>query len=190
MKQVTQKVESTLGKLHVRKCLREVSLSPMALHGIETWETMASDMVLITLYRDITNCSYEELRKFFEGERSFKKSSLSHNVCIARLRLASWANGLINLDVPPRELANISVRLRLTLPKGVSSADVWVDSTDFPLIESQGRGRQSDCWSYKLNAPGQRYIIYTDAQKRVIKVDGPCSPKVVFHTIEISDSGL
>jgi len=55
---------------------------------------------------------------------------------------------------------------------------LWIDSTDFGRIGKQSVSRKSKDWSYKLNSPGQRYMVIWDGKRRARRVWGPYSPKL------------
>ena len=57
----------------------------------------------------------------------------------------------------------------IEFPKNVA-ADLWMDSSDFPLTGKRSTSRKDDWWSYKLNGPGCRYMFLIDGQGRIRKI--------------------
>eukprot|EP00005_Dracoamoeba_jomungandri_P008799 CAMPEP_0174276072 /NCGR_PEP_ID=MMETSP0439-20130205/60184_1 /TAXON_ID=0 /ORGANISM="Stereomyxa ramosa, Strain Chinc5" /LENGTH=213 /DNA_ID=CAMNT_0015368261 /DNA_START=512 /DNA_END=1153 /DNA_ORIENTATION=+ len=58
------------------------------------------------------------------------------------------------------------------------SVVLWIDSTDFRLVGKRKVSRRSRKWSFKLNSPGQRFMMLMDAKRRIRGLWGGYSPKV------------
>ncbi len=63
-------------------------------------------------------------------------------------------------------------------PDPFKDTNIWVDSTDFKLDGKSSMHPTSDTWSFKLNAPGRRYMLISDANRRVRKIYGGYTPKL------------
>ena len=54
---------------------------------------------------------------------------------------------------------------KLGLPSLVSDANLWMDSTDLPLQKKREYGgRKGDFFSFKLQGPGQRFMVMADGK--------------------------
>ena len=67
---------------------------------------------------------------------------------------------------------------RCDFPGELKSVNVFVDSTDLPIQNSDERGPASDFWSGKLKRPGYRYMMFSDAKGKILKVWSGYSPKL------------
>lgn len=182
MEIVHQENEARLGKRAFWHCISSCTPVLTALWGSVQWPTQASDTVSLTLYKDLTGSSLSALLRLVEGEHHLSRASWFHNIHAARRAIRDWAQALISPDITLRGLTSRSVASNLALPPGVDQVHVWVDSVDFKRIQSQDEGHQGPGWSYKEGATARRYLVFSDAFQRVLRVLGPFSPKVSFHT--------
>lgn len=76
----------------------------------------------------------------------------------------------------------------------VADTTLWMDSSDFPLTGRASTSRKHTSFSYKLNGPGQRYMVILDGSGAVKRLWGGYSPKqhdgsfLKEHKNEITDN--
>lgn len=176
---VRRSVVSTLGMRHVEKCLAEVDTSGAVFWSLRPWHTLARDSVLLALYKDTSGKSFSAILAEIKGEHHIAQKTLTHNVRQARKVLGQWATGVILPHVTTRQLSRISPVAKLLAVGCRKVGCVFIDSVDFKRIRQSHVGPKQDAdWSYKEQSPAQRYLVISDSNERVLRVEGPYSPKV------------
>ena len=64
------------------------------------------------------------------------------------------------------------------MDKSPKNVNIWADSTDFQIQGKRTFGKKSPEWSFKLNAPGRRYLFLRNGKGIIIKLFGGYSPKI------------
>ncbi len=152
-----------------------VLASHLHLWGEQQPPTYALDSIYILFYHDLFNVGYIEI--FNRVQRWYPNShkSLWHNCQAIRLELKDWADENIILGTEDDWNDAAEFTRPDEAPLGVN---IWVDSVDYQIQGRRKYGAKSDKWSYKLSAPGRRYMIFRDGLGHVVKLIGGYSPKI------------
>lgn len=71
------------------------------------------------------------------------------------------------------------------MPKVLKGTNLWMDSVDLQMKGKSVMKKKNRKWSYKLDAPGRRYLFIFDGKGRVKKWWGGYSPKIYDgHVLE------
>ena len=168
-------VEGKLSKPLVDEVLEAVEDAHVKFWGAIQPPDFTELMVLLTIYHDITMIGYQRLHNRLHVGYPIGDGTIRHNAQNIRRVLFTWAQTkIIEGDQDSWTKASKDV----PLPADYKGPCLWADSTDFALERKRGMGRKSDDWSYKLNHPGQRYMIVMDGRSFIRQVWGGYSPKV------------
>ena len=170
-----RKVERKLSKVVVDDVLSFIEQRHPILWGIQQPYDFIQAITLLTLYHDLEMIGYVRLVSMINLDFEISDKSLRHNACKIRLLLFEWGESkVIEGDQDTWTATSINV----SHPKSLKPPILWVDSTDVPLEHKRGMGTKSPDWSFKLNKPGQRFMVLSDGLGFVRKVWGGYSPKV------------
>ena len=137
--------------------------------------TFVADMVILTLYHDLTGTNYIKIEKEIDFGYIISHNSLAHNAAVIRLTLQSWANQYVTLG----DISDWTAAARqINFKDPIGKVHLWIDSTDLRLIGKSSVSRKDQSWSYKCNSPGQRYMAISDAKGKIRYLNGGYSPKV------------
>jgi len=128
-----------------------------------------------TLLKDITHDGYTVLLKRVHHWYKIGHNSYQHNVKVVRKYLASWADSDA-LIFGSLDEWNKSAKI-CKFNNDMKNVCLWMDSTDIRTTGIRKKSKRGSEWSYKLNAPGRRWMVIQDAKRRVIKLYGGYSPK-------------
>ncbi len=150
------------------------------LWGESKPNTFVVDIVMLTLYKDITGIGFKQLEVLAKNAGiPVSQRSLTHNIPLVRRALGNWAKdkmvlGTLNdwQQCPSRD----------GLPKRVEDSCLWMDSTDFQLTRKAHQGRKHEDWSYKCNGLGRRFMTVSDAAGKIRCSWGGYSPKLFDGT--------
>ncbi len=121
------------------------------------------------------NIGYNEIYERVQDWYPNSMHSLHHNNTALRLELKDWARGIIELGEVDDWVEDAANTRPDEAPEDVN---IWVDSVDYQIQGRRAYGKKSDKWSYKLSAPGRRYMIFRNGLGKVIKIFGGYSPKI------------
>jgi hypothetical protein len=132
-------------------------------------------MVTLAIYKDFSGLGYQKILKSIELGFKLESKCYLHNTKIVREILAEWGAKQINIDGVQSWNEHAKY-----FPKkvGLRAVNLIIDSTDFRLSGKASISRKDPKWSYKLNAPGQRFQVICNARGRVQRLWGGYSPKV------------
>jgi hypothetical protein len=152
------------------------------LWGQTKEDAFVDKSVEVALYKDAYAVGYTQLAKEIKRWFPLPPSTLQHNMKKLRRLFGDWGEDQIVLgSLEEWKQAASAVQL----PPEVKNASLWIDSSDFRLKGKRFMSRKSRHWSYKLNAPGRRYMFLCDGKGRIRKIWGGYSPKVYDgHFIE------
>lgn len=151
-----------------------LDLSEVQLWGAEQQENFKEDNLIATLYKDMVGLGYHALFSEISIWYGASEHSLRHNVRKVRRILKAWGEQqikVLTLDKWRIDAASVPSK------KNPENVNLLIDSTDFRLSGKRSTSRKEDSWSYKLNAPGQRYMIVASLRGRILKLWGGYSPK-------------
>jgi hypothetical protein len=130
--------------------------------------------IVVALYKDAFKIGFDALFDKIDRWYPNSKNSFVHNQKVIREFLRRWAETVIKLgSLDDWKLARENVEF----DKEVNDTLLWIDSVDFGLTGKRHVSRKSREWSYKINGPGIRFIVISDAIGLVRKVYGGYSPK-------------
>jgi hypothetical protein len=145
-------------------------------------------MVILAHYKDAFKVGFQRLVKNIDFGYKITHKSLQKNIERLRPVIKRWAQTQLNLGTVHDW--NQAVR-NCGLQGEVKEANMWMDSTDFPLEGIKSVSRKSPDWSYKLNRPGRRYMVLRDGNGKILKLWGGYSPKIYDGTwLEINKDEL
>ena len=136
-------------------------------------------MIVLAFYKDTFRIGYKKL--ISQINLHFKISHHSFNENTQRLRkiFKKWAETKIILG----DSVSWNYAVRNCNFKGIiKDANLWIDSTDFPIIGYKGLSKKDESWSYKLNHSGRRYMMLRNGKGKILKIWGGYSPKVFDGT--------
>lgn len=127
------------------------------------------------LYKDLNGIGYGRLEETLNIGADMPHTSMNRNQRELRRCWKNWAEETMAVgDLREWKQAARHIRKDPKFPKGV----LWEDSVDFARQKQKGMGRKSTAWSWKLNKPGQRYMVLVDGKSRIRKIWGGYSPKI------------
>lgn len=159
----------------VKEIINYVCEKNTSLWGEEQGRDFTPRCVILALYKDVYKIGYTALYKSVKKWLGCCEKSLRHNTRVLRRVFKEWAKTKIFLG----DLASWRRRaVRRNFTGFVEGACLWFDSFDLKKEGMRTTSRKGPDWSYKLNAPGVRFMILRDASGRIRKVWGGYSPKV------------
>lgn len=149
-----------------------------SLQGEERAETMHEwrrDMTYLFLYHEITGEGFNDLAFDLAYPYKINHNTLGHNIASVRNKLAEWGKSKVVLG----NLASWrNAAVGCHLEPMVDDTLLWIDSVDIQVEGKRSVSRKSSRWSYKLNAPGRRFMTVRDARGCIVKVWGGYTPKL------------
>jgi hypothetical protein len=133
------------------------------------------DWIMIALFKDLYHVGYTKLALEIKDFVKTSSRAICHNVELARKVMNEWAETVIKLGTVA-EWKAISRNCHLT--GECKDANLWMDSSDFPIKRFKGYTKKHPSHSFKLNKPGRRYMTLMDGKGIVRKVWGGYSPKL------------
>ena len=170
-------VENTVGRDLLNEWKEFVIADPRAkkLWGQEQVSSFNRRMVTLAIYKDLTGDGYQKILNQIELGFKMTAKCYLRNTKLIRKILAAWGEQQI-----VNEGAAKWDQHKKLFPKkrNLGSVNLIMDSTDFKLSGKASMSRKDPRWSYKLNAPGQRFQVVCDARGKVQRLWGGYSPKV------------
>lgn len=174
--QVRNKVKAKVGEELLDELVEYVKDDEPNLWGEQQPpDHFQEDMVLLTIYKDMTGDGFEKLEKDIDFGYKITHQSLHHNIQVLRDVLREYA--LENMKVGTLHAWKKAAK-KCGLGAQVQDANLWMDSTDIRILKQKGYGKRSTKWSYKSNYPGRRFMAIRDGLGRIVKIWGGYSPKV------------
>jgi hypothetical protein len=152
-----------------------VEAQGVSLQGEQQPENYIEDSLYILLYHDISTRGYNKVVKMISRWYPNKHNALRINCQRLRLALSEWATTKFRLGTLDEWIQAAANTRPNSHPQNVN---IWVDSTDFQLQRGKEMGKKSHHWSFKLNAPGRRYMVFRNGLGRVVYFNGGYSPKI------------
>lgn len=97
---------------------------------------------------------------------------------MVRKRLAAWADDE-GIEFEGLEEWKKTAKI-CKFKNEMANVCLWMDSTDVKIEGIRKKSRKGPERSYKLNAPGRRYMVVQNAKRRVIKLYGGSVPKLMM----------
>ena len=170
-------VENAVGRDLLNEWKEFVIADPRAkkLWGQEQVSSFNRRMVTLAIYKDLTGDGYQKILNQIELGFKMTAKCYLRNTKLIRKILAAWGEQQI-----VNEGAAKWDQHKKLFPKkrNLGSVNLIMDSTDFKLSGKASMSRKDPRWSYKLNAPGQRFQVVCDARGKVQRLWGGYSPKV------------
>jgi DDE superfamily endonuclease len=169
-----RKVFKVLGEVIVRRVLRECDTSTHPLNALAPESNFEEHAILICIYKDIKNLSYEELYGKVKLWHRIAKSTLEENTKKVRRCLREWAEIIL---VPDSFAALEKAARRHKRPAPCIGVNLWIDSSDFAETETTGLSRKDSRFSHKTMSEARRWLTIYDGKGRTQFVGGPHHPK-------------
>jgi DDE superfamily endonuclease len=147
---------------------------PSKFWGLYQPEGFVSHSLTMALYKDLTGKGYQKILDTVDLGFKITNKSFQHNTQLIRVALYRWA--CVEIKSGSERDWNAKKHL-LPKKKGLEDVNLILDSTDFRLIGKSSISKKDPSWSYKLNAPGQRYQCLMDAELKCVGLWGGYSPK-------------
>ena len=169
------KIHRILGQSAVEEALQYVRRTKPKLWGQKRQPKFLDRSFYLCLKKDMSGKGYGKILKKYKKYYPVTQKSLQYNTRSIRKCLAKWAteNHLKLLDRSHWNRAAATTRFTGEFKR----VNLWMDSTDFKRRGRKTTSRKGDKWSYKLNGPGRRYMVLSDANRKIRKLWGGYSPK-------------
>lgn len=153
-----------------------VTSSEPLLWGTEQPPHFYRQTTTLILYHDLMALGWHQVVKVTNICFPLSHNSLWHNAKVIRKLLNEWAFQYIPIGTP-QDWTNSARHAKFMV--AVKDATLAIDSFDL-AIQRKGklRGRKSHYWSAKLNRPGWRFMVITDASRRIRLISSGYSPKI------------
>lgn len=174
-KAVRRFVTSQLGKEAIQMLLQYLERKKVSIWGERQPSDFLEMNLLLVLYKDLKNVGYPSLHAEIQQWYAPGSRTLRHNVKVLRRALKVWAKKRINKHARDRVNAHARVLPEKSNPLKINSL---LDSVDYRLKGKSSTSRRHENWSYKLNAPGRRYMTVITLMGEVVQMWGGYSPKV------------
>ena len=173
--EIIRRVENKIGDETLQVINEAVVVNLKQLWGYDKPASFEKDQILLTVYKDLFGLSFRDVVNNINIGYQITEHSFKHNVPIVREALSNWANGEIRVGnlAEWKEAAS-----KTRFGNRVADANLWMDSSDYPIVGKSSTSRKSPQWSYKLNGVGRRYMALSNAHGHVLKLWGGYSPKV------------
>ena len=152
-----------------------VKTSKPRLWGLNKKDHLRKLAVKIALFKDCKGISYQDLKDRLPSSIKWSKHTLQHNQKLIRYNMEEWADQVMTR-------AQLDMYLNSSTRQGNKKmrkkSVLLLDSSDFGLVGKYHTQKTNKLWSYKLNGPGRRYQLLTDANGVPIKIWGGFSPKL------------
>lgn len=140
---------------------------PKHLWGSEKPRSFLHDMVLLTLYKDIENVGLHSIANKINFNYKITDHSLFHNIPLIRAVVGSWAESEIKVG---NYFDWKSAARHCSFGPLVADTVLWIDSTDFHIVNTNRFTPSSEHWSYKENCCARRFMVISDAKSRASMV--------------------
>lgn len=173
---VRAKVKERIGAATYRDMLRFLQRRELKLWSAHKPHDVVEVFMLATCAKDVLACSYTDIIAAFSVKIDTFPRTVQHNVKLCRRHLRAWARQYITRGTPQEWKAAAD---RAGFPIWLKGVRLWMDSTDVKICKKKNkRGPKTKHWSAKLNAPGRRFSLVSDADGLIRKVWTGVSPKV------------
>lgn len=169
-------VKRAVGSNIFRDYRDEVASVSSRLWGKEAPPHFFETMVAAQLFKDLKGIGYDQLFHNIEWTFVTSTHSLRHNIQLIRHRGKNWAKYHIRRGTI-EDWQETAASARIDRAR-FERACLWIDSSDFQTYKRKGLGPKHPEWSYKLNAPGLRFTVISDANGKIVELIGGYSPKV------------
>ena len=173
LRQIRDELHESIGHPALRAILKEVQVNELKLWGAIRPRNFIKGMILATLLKDVQGLGFLKLRKRLAEWNQLSNEAIQHNVKVVRQALGKWAATIITADDAGR-LGRVASKTQR--PPPLDSVVLWIDSTDFRVKGKRSIHKDKTLWSYKLKAPGRRWLTVTNAKGQVQWVEGPYLP--------------
>jgi len=141
----------------------------------ETLHEWRRDMTYLFLHHEITGTGYNDEAFDLAYPYHVNHNSLGHNVGSIRHKLGEWGRSkVVRGNLASWKNAVTHCRLDPL----VEDTLLWIDSVDIQVEGKRSVSRKSGRWSFKLNAPGRRYMTVRDGRGSIVNVWGGYTPKL------------
>ena len=176
-------VQTKIGTRSLLEIVAFVTQKQPTLWGSQQGGDFVKINVMLILYKDLHAIGYGRVLKMCRLPISFSQVSFQHNARIIRPIFKQWAATVINLG--DSVAWNVAKR-RCDFPDGLTSTNLWIDSSDFSIQCPSGPRRKNPYYSHKNLGLARRYMMLADARGHIRKIWGGYSPKVYDgHFLEI-----
>lgn len=149
------------------------------LQGLHRGRDFPSHQLCLSLYHDAFDKGYRWLEANTKAWSHISSKTIQKNAEYIRMLLKGWGKKQVVLGT--KEDWNKAAE-NIPRPKQLEKVNLWLDDTDIQLWGKQVIHPKDDYWSYKLKAPGRRYLSIMDGEGIIRDLQGGYSPKIKGHT--------
>lgn len=164
--QIIDAVKRKLSPKTLSHVLTFVEAKHPKLWGEKRPQGFQKTCIYLALYKELYGKSIRKLRKKVKVWWSYPRKTLGHNQQVIQRLLDKWGRKQVqcgSIDDWKRAVQHWDMPLTL---KGTN---LWIDSLDLQIKGKSRVKKKSRKWSYKLDAPGRRYMFVFDGNGRVRK---------------------
>lgn len=172
--QLRSAVNDALGVALVQRVLHEFTLDDESLHALAPEGIFFEHAILLTIYRDLKNISYDNLYKDISTWHRIAESTFKENSKKIRRGLRLWAARIL---VPEDKSTLDKAARRRKRPFPCNNVNLWIDTSDFAEEGERGLSRFDSRFSHKTMGAARKWLTICDGKGRAQFVGGPHYPK-------------
>lgn len=173
-REVKEAVESKIHADIVKDMVDYVENRDRTMMGDSHVRGFTTAMVILTLYHDIEGIGINKIAEHVKFPFKLSHHSLCDNSKRVRELLYEWA--LTKISIGNRD-AWVAAARHAPFKGDCASLNLFIDSTDFKIEKTSGRGPSSDYWSGKEKWSCLRFMTLVDAHKKILKIWPGYGPK-------------
>lgn len=159
------------------------NVNPEHLHGLIRSPTFPSQQLCLTLYHDVFDKGYNWLEIETKSWSHITSKTIERNSEYIRSILSEWGSKQINIG---DEKEWNKAAEHIPKYKKLQSINLWMHDMDIQVWGKQYIKQKDYYWSYKLNAPGRRYLTICDGNGKIRYLLGGYGPKIIgYQAVEL-----
>ena len=168
-------VKGSIGEITYNSIISYLENDEISLWGTEQPRGYTKQCVDCMLYHDLEGLGYIAIEQVL-SDNKLPHNTMHHNSHAIRNALRPWAENLIRLGSSADW--NSATRNLPNIPVSLHGANLWIDSFDVQIKGRNSIKTTDPKWSYKLNAPGRRYMVIQNGRRKFVRIWGGHSPKI------------
>ena len=167
-------MKHTIGESSYNAIVSCITSHPPSLWGVDQGGYILQCLDCM-LYHDMEDISYNAIEDML-SDRKIPHNTMLHNSHVIRRSLRVWAESYIRLGTCSDW--NAATRNLSNMPTSLKDVNLWIDSFDVQVKGTRSTKVSDPTWSYKLNAPGRRYMVIQNGKRKIVQIWGGHSPKI------------
>ena len=182
--QVHQVISSTVMEELFSHLFNQFKRGNVKLWGQNKGRGFVRKCIYVAFYRDIKGTSYNQLASECKSWMQLPGPSISHNTkSIRRVLHDYFLNQMSTGTVGEWDRRAKKINMR----EDFRDVNLWIDSTDFPLVGKRSSSTSNLFWSYKLNKLGLRFMAIIDGKGEIRFLSPGYTPKLYDgHWLEMN----